>query len=390
MIHNLRIVALLSMWLGAFGAPSARAIEFVDMVRNLGRLQGDMVRGAASARGAIVKQIEQIERTVPEMDAESWKETKNARAAAIFLLSGGAPRAIRKIADAQLFSERDVSLISGSLAHAEGRSRDASKLLSSIDPKAQPVTLGGHLALVQGGLLIGINNARAQELFDLARLLMPSSLVEEAALRRQISVVDARYASEKFLLLGRRYVAQYAKSPFARNFWNEIAATTLRLAETMEEARLDEFQSLFKDGAPSTKFEIYMAIARTAILNARIALASAQTKRAEPFAETGPARDRLKFYHAAIDALSGNFEDAATDIQQIDSKSLSRADLEMRDIVTAAMTRLQYVPDSDGAAAPAAAKQDMRDQSPGVSPIERTARQALADADAVLQRASKR
>lgn len=390
MISKSNIAALLSIWLAAFVAESAGAAEFIDMVRNLSSLQGDMVHGATAARSAIAKQIAEIEETVPTMETDAWLDTRNARAAAIFLLCGGAPRAIRKLADARLFSERDAPLIAGSLAYAEGRNPDASKLLSSIDAKAQPITLGGHLALVQGGLLIGTNNARAQELFDLARLLMPSSLVEEAALRREISIVDARHAADKFLLLGRRYVAQYARSPFARNFWDEVAATTLRLALAMEEPRLAEFQALFKDSAPSTKFEIYMAIARAAILNAKIALASAQTKHAEPFAETQTARSRLKFYHAAIDALSGNFEGAANDIQQIDSKSLSRPDLEMREIVTATIKRLQYIPDSDASGVPTTATKQDTQESRGVSPIERSARQALADADALLQRAAKK
>lgn len=381
-----RIAALLSIWL-VLAIEGARADEFVDMVRTLTGLQSELVRGVESAKSAIPRQIEEIERTIAAADPESWKEQRNARAAAIFLLGGGSRQSIRKLADASLFSERDVPLVSGSIAYAEGRKQDASKLLLSIDPKAQPVTLGGHLALIQGGLLIGTNNARAQELFDLARLLMPSSLVEEAALRREISIIDALHASDKFLLLGRRYIAQYAKSPFARNFWDEIGATMLRVALKMEEQRLAELQALFKDSAASTKFDVYMSVARLAILNARIALASVQTKRAAPFAETRAAKNRLEFYMAAIDALSGEFENATPALQKIDARSFSRADLEMREIVTAAVARLQSASDGD---APVAAKErETQDAPPNVSPLEASARQALAESEALLQRATK-
>lgn len=379
---------LLSVWL-AIASTGAGASEFADMVRNLNGLQSDLAHGGAAAKAAIAKQIEQLEKAIPAMDAESWADQKNARAAAIFLLSGGSPRAIRKVADGRVFSERDLPLISGSLAYAEGRSQDAAKLLSGIDPRAQPVTLGGHLALIKGGLLMGSDNARAQELFDLARLLMPSSLVEEAALRREISIMNPARSPEKFVLLGRRYVAQYSKSPFSRNFWDEIGASTVRVALDMEEARLAEIQALFHGLAASTKFELYMAVARMAILHARIALASEQTKRAEPFAETHAARNRLKLYLAAVDALSGNFEDAANELQQVELNSISRADLEMREIVTATIRRLQFVPETD-ASDLAAAKKEPQSEAQPASTIERSARQALADADALLQKASKK
>lgn len=390
MIALRKFAVFAALSLAPLGATAARAADFVELVRNLNVLQGEMAHGVTTARSGIAKQVEQIEQTVATMEPEGWKDSRNARAAAVFLLSGGAPRAIRKLADARLFSERDVSLISGSLAYAEGRNQDAAKLLSPIDPKAQPITLGGHLALIQGSLLIGIDNARALALFDVARLLMPSSLVEEAALRRELSIVDAAHSQDKFLLLGRRYVAQYSKSPFARNFWDEVGATTLRLALDLEDARLSEFQSLFKDVAPSVKFDLYMAIARAAILNARMALATAQTKRAERFAETQAERSRLKLYLAAVDALSGNFEGASSGIQQVDVKSMSRADLEMREIVTATIKRLQYTPEIEVSAAPAAVAQPgAPDQAQASSPIERSAWRALAETDALLQRASK-
>lgn len=378
------IVILVGLWLLACGAARAGAAELIDLVRTLNSLQGELVQGAGSARGAIGAQIEQIEQAFSTLEVDAWKEQKNARATAIFLLCGGSSRAIRKVADAHLFSERDVPLVSGSIAYAEGHSQEALKLLSSMDPKTQPITLGGHLALIQGGLLIGADNARARALFDLARLLMPSSLVEEAALRREISIVDALHDSDKFLLLARRYVAQYSKSPFARNFWDEIRATTLRVSAAVEERRLDEFQSLFKETAPSIRFDIYMAVARKAILSARIALAAAQAQRAEPFAETQAARARLRLYHGAIAALSGDFEAAMAKIREIDAKSFSSADIEMRDIVTAAVARLQAAP--DGAAAPETEPETLPQ---AVSPVERSARQALADADALLQRAAK-
>jgi chemotaxis protein MotC len=372
-------------------AETTQAVEPFDMVRTLSALQSKMSRGDDSARSAAAKQIERIEQTFPSVAPEQWKDPKNARAVAVYLMSGGSPRNLRKMLDEGMFPEEDKALIAGSLAYAEGRIREAAKLLQSIEPRKLPPTLGGHLALVQGGLLIGSNNPQALALFDLARLLMPGSLVEEAALRREISILDGANEPEKLFLLGRRYTVQYSHSPFVRNFWDELGAATIRMALHVSEARLIETESLFQGMNPGSKFDVYLAIARTAILNARIALAASQTKNAEPFAQTPNARSRLKLYNALIEAISGNFEDSVAELKSVNSTNLSRADIEMRDIVTATMQRLQGPSENRAktANAPASPQSEAEAETVGYSPIEVSARRAIADADALLQRASK-
>jgi chemotaxis protein MotC len=380
------------MSLATLAAERAVAVEPVDMVRTLNALQSKMSLGDETARNATPKQIERIEQALLSVEPEAWKDEKNTRAAVIYLLSGGSPNGLRKLMDAGLFPEEHKALIAGSLAYAEGHSREAARLLQSIDPKNLSPTLGGHLALVQGGLLIGSNNARASALFDLARLLMPGSLVEEAALRREISIVDAARDPDKFLLLGRRYAAQYSGSPFVKNFWDEVSAGTVRMALSVEEGRLIEAEELFRAMNPAARFEVYLTIARRAILNARIALAVSQTKKAAPLAQTPPARIRLKLYEAIIAAISGNVEQGAADLQHFDSKSLSRADAELRDIVASTMKRLLESSDEVSAKsdnAPSPLKKETDGAAATESPIERSARQAIADADELLQRASR-
>lgn len=370
------VLALLSS-----DAALAEGDGLVDQVRKLNSLQDAMARGVSTARGAIPGQVERIEAAISAVEADAWKERGNARAVATFLLSGGSPRALRKIADARLFGDADLALIDGSLAYAEGRSREASQLLAPLDPKAQPVTLGGHLALIQGGLLIGADNARARELFDLARLLMPSSLVEEAALRRELSIVDPLQDTSKFLVLARRYVAQYSKSPFSRNFWNEFQAATTRVAPSMTEQRIAEFLALF-DGTPaSTRFELYTTIAHDAIVRARTKLAAEQTERAAALADTRAAKARVALFRASLTALDGDFEDATKQFAELDAKSLAQRDLELRAIVASTMERLQAEPDAAVEAAVSPRPE---------SPAESAARRALAESETVLQKAAQR
>ena len=305
-------------------ASCAEAGELTEQVRALNTLQGSMVQGAAGARGAIPAQIARIEDVVASIDGEAWKEKGNSSAAAIFLFCGGPSRSIRKVLDAHLIPEADASLVTGAVAYAEGRNEDAAKLLTPIDARALPDTLAAHLALIQGGLLIASDKAKARELFDLARLLMPSSLVEEAALRRELSIVDAVQDSNKFLVLGRRYGAQYAKSPFSRNYWDEVRAATLRAAANGEAPRLGEFRAMMKSAAPALRFETHMGVARHAILSGRVALATTETQYAGPLANSPSARARVELYRAALAGLAGDFETAEAEFQKIDPRFFLR------------------------------------------------------------------
>jgi chemotaxis protein MotC len=365
-------------------ASCAEAGELTEQVRALNTLQGSMVQGAAGARGAIPAQIARIEDVVASIDGEAWKEKGNSSAAAIFLFCGGPSRSIRKVLDAHLIPEADASLVTGAVAYAEGRNEDAAKLLTPIDARALPDTLAAHLALIQGGLLIASDKAKARELFDLARLLMPSSLVEEAALRRELSIVDAVQDSNKFLVLGRRYGAQYAKSPFSRNYWDEVRAATLRAAANGEAPRLGEFRAMMKSAAPALRFETHMGVARHAILSGRVALATTETQYAGPLADSPSARARVELYRAALAGLAGDFETAEAEFQKIDPRILPSAEVEVRNIVTAAISRLQGL--SDGVSSAEAEPDDARPEST----VERSALQALSDTDALLQRATRR
>jgi chemotaxis protein MotC len=375
------LAAVAVVTLASSGAASAEADALVDLVRKLLSYQDAMVRGVSTARGAIPGQVEKIEATISTLEADSWKERANARAVVTYLLCGGSPRKIRGVAEAHLFDEKDASLIDGALAYAEGRAKEAAQLLASIDPKTQPVTLGGHLALIRGGLLIGADNARARELFDLARLLMPSSLVEEAALRREISIVDPLADTDKFLVLARRYVAQYSKSPFAKNFWNELRAATTRVAQHVAPERLTDFLALF-DGMPAaTRFDLYTSIAHEALAHARIPLAAMQTERAAALADSRPGRARIALYRAALTALDGDFEEAAKQFAELDSKSLGPRDLELREIVSASVERIQAPPDADAERAISTRLE---------TPAERDALRALVDSETVLSKASRK
>lgn len=383
---SLRAVVLAASMASPF-ISCARAGELTEQVRALNALQASMAQGVTGARAAIPAQIERIEQVMASLDGDAWKEKGNIAAAAIFLFCGGPASSVRKVLEARLVPESATQLLDGALAYADGRNEEAARLLTPLDARAYADTLAAHLALIQGGLSIASDKAKARELFDVARLLMPSSLVEEAALRRELSIIDPVRDANKFLVLGRRYAAQYAKSPFSRNYWDEIRAATLRAAASDNGSRLGEFRAMLKDAPTALRFETHMGVARHAILNGRVALATTETQYAGPLADSATARARVELYRAALAGLSGDFETAESELQKIDAKLLPAVDIEVRNIVTAALARLRG--ESDGVSSGATIAPEPEETRPE-STVERSAHRAMAEADALLQRATRR
>lgn len=161
-------------------------------VRVVQNLQAQTAKGSTQALKAQRKLIINLNQHFLELLARVWQNEQNARAAVIHLLSGGHPAVGHRLLSLDPPPDVDPALLKGALAYIEGRKNEAYSVFSTIDPLSLSPTLGGQIALVQAILALPDNLQDAQTAIDKARLLLPGSLVEEAALRRGVSVAAAR------------------------------------------------------------------------------------------------------------------------------------------------------------------------------------------------------
>jgi chemotaxis protein MotC len=241
---------------------AAHGGEFAEMVRELNVMQNRMVVGDASARDQAARQFDLVEKAIGALEPEGWADERNQRAALIYLLCGGAPAGLREIHEAQFDAGKLEGILGAGIEYAEGAGD--SKALLDFDARHLPPMLGGHLALVQGSALMGSDNARAIMLFDLARLLMPGSLVEEAALRREIAILDPVRDVSKLALLSTRYASKYLASPYAQNFWDVLRRATI--ADPQFFGRAPKFEPVYTKGPAGERAAYYLAVARMALL----------------------------------------------------------------------------------------------------------------------------
>jgi chemotaxis protein MotC len=312
-------------------AEASDAAELYEMVRDLNAAQNSMALGDPQASALSTKIMGEINRRVPEFQPNVWQNPKNNRAAAVYLLSGGSVSALRRRFDEKSFAPESSALIEASLAYAEGRVSDASTLLNKIDLAPYPHTLQGHILLVKGGLLVGVDNSRAAWMLDHARLLMPRSLVEEAAIRREIGIVDPSRHADKLLMLCERYSESYRASPFAMQFWAEFAAIAANATAQFYRERGSTLDSIVRRAPSAVQTNLNFIILRNSVLNGNTTLAASELRKAKSV-PGNPEQSRIKLYSALVDVLSGRIDEGVIAARAIDQSTLTKEDIEARDI----------------------------------------------------------
>jgi chemotaxis protein MotC len=347
-------------------AASARAEDSapspVQLVNNLQNLQAALAQGDAAALATQPKLLREISEAFAAAKPEVWQNSRNARAAVIYLLSGGQPRVVVRVLQGGGISKDDETLMRGAIAYELGHETEARRLLGALDPKSLELTLGGQVAFVQSMLLTTLDPNKAVGLLDLARLLSPGGLVEEAALRREVVLLgDIAREADKFMALAAQYMNRFPKSPYADNFLKTFTAALprLRLAEGVENfSRFEAMTSLGRDDRRA----LFLTIARTALVSGGIAMADVAASKALALAapdSVDAARGRL--YQAAARTLTDQYDSGVAALQSIDPKKLPKPDatllaaartiaLRIRDMPTAAPTAAPSQQDDSAAA----------------------------------------
>lgn len=288
-------------------------------VRELQRLQDRMAAGepnALTAQNALIARIDQSFRAA---DSSAWNDPQNARALIVFALSGGGPGVLRAVLGQGASPAVDERLLRGTLAYLEGREPEALKQLGEIDARQLPDSLAGQVALAQAALWVRRDPPRASVLLGRARLLAPGTLVEEAALRREIFIAAQANELENFERLTSTYLARYRHSVYAGNFRLRFAAALTRMSFIDSADEFHRVHELLAPLEPESRREVALLIAQAALAQGKTtaaALASELVLKGTVFGSL--EADRATLYRAAaIIAAPGRFDEASAALASV-------------------------------------------------------------------------
>lgn len=324
------------------GAPAAheppRDTRPMDLLRRLQRLQDRLAAGTSEGLPAQRDLISQIDAAYAAFPQEIWQDERNARALAVYFLSGGTPGVLRRILDREPAPAGDIRLLRGILAYAEGRGEEALRFLGEVDARAQPNALGGQIALAQAALVVRQDPGKASDLLDLARLLLPGTLIEEAALRRQILVESQSTDITRFERLTRQYLFRFRHSVYAGNFRQRFAAALTRMAFVNDPAQFSRLEEMLKPIEPEGRRDIYLLIARAALTQGRTTAAELCAQRTLALAPPASLdAERARLYGAAATAASASgYEAALKALAAVDRSRLDPSDIALLDAASEA------------------------------------------------------
>ena len=377
----LAIAALAAMSVAA-AAGSGGGIDPApfEVVRRLQQLQDGIAEGDAIAQAAHAKAIEHTARLFVRAPLATWSDPRNARALVVYLFSGGSGPAIAEVVAPSALAQPYRALYMGALAYSLGDDETARSVLMPIDAKTLSTGVGGHLALVQATLCSDQDRAKAFALLDLARLLEPGTLIEEAALRKEMSLIGATGDLDKFGLLARRYLGAFGHSVYADNFRQLVAATAMKISTSDSDEAGLRLTRLAGTLDKADQRRLYLAIARAAVVAGHFKMAAlaaaAAGERSDP---AGTDEARAMTYLGAATIVGDRYEFGRRTLEKVVPDRLGIRDRALRTSAVAVADLIRKPP-AAGDAGPTETNQ---------SDIVANGERLLVAADDLLNKASK-
>ncbi|AWM09384.1 MULTISPECIES: chemotaxis protein [Bradyrhizobium] len=310
----------------ALAEPARQPGEPYELVRGLQAVQDGIANGDTAAHGSHIALIRQIGERFLAADPGVWSNAQNSQAAVIYLLSGGAPQIVRKLPRDKM--NIDERLFNGALAYVEGRQEEAREQLKDVKPRTLSSGLGGQVALVQGALFARAEASLAIERLDDARLLLPGTLVEEAALRREILLVGQAEDFDKFEFLALAYIRHYRNSIYAGDFWQRFSTSLAQSSLALDERRFARIAALLEQIERAGRLKLYLVIARAAMLRGQLAVTRLAGERALTLsADASADRERAHFFRGVARALTDEYDGGLAELKALDRSKLPERDV---------------------------------------------------------------
>ncbi|MDR3462928.1 MAG: hypothetical protein P4L76_11505 [Beijerinckiaceae bacterium] len=302
-----------------------------EMMRALEVLQDQIAAGNAIAQVGDVKMIARMATRFASVDPAVWKDKRNARALVLYLFGGGNASALEGTIAKEQLADGYGALFEGAMAYGLGNDGTARSILMPIDARNLPSGLGGHLALVQATLVANQDKPKALQLLDLARLLEPGTLVEEAALRKEMFLIGATGDLDKFGLLARRYMHGFPKSIYAENFKQLQIKTAMEVAKAGDAVGNSRLDTLLNGMEPHERRSIYLLVAQNALFDGRTGTARSAAAAAIKLS-TKPDDDeaRANVYFGAATVATEDYDQGVQALKSADPSRLPARDAAIR------------------------------------------------------------
>src|SRR5690606_2750881 len=205
-----RAVALAAvLCLGGAPAQADNTLQPYQMIRALQMIQDRLADGDHAVLPMQRKALEMIDARLRASTAGDFTDTRNLNALLVYGMSGGNPSTVAATLSRLELGEADKRVGNGVVDYLRGESGRVLATLGEVDPLNLPPEVGAFVALVKGSVNAAERPALGYANLDIARLLAPGTLVEEAALRRTIALATQQGDAGRFLRAAGQYTRRF-------------------------------------------------------------------------------------------------------------------------------------------------------------------------------------
>lgn len=324
--------------------PAIEGLEPYKLMRSLQFVQDAVVRGDHSAMemqrfllGVIDSRLRQAEQRV-------FDDPRNVDAALIYAMSGGNPETLEILALRDKFGNFDNEITTVLRAYLNGHASKTQTELAEVVELYRDTAIGPYLTLVSANVTAAQNDTDALELFDWARLTAPGTLVEEAALRRSLFIAARKNMVDEALKYAQLYARRFINSPYAGQYADLLVDLVVLNYGKVGDDRLQAILS-FMDRP--RKREVYLRIARKAVISGLRDLAVFASERAEQFLDESDRRPQLMadLYSGMARIPTQGVEQVLSGINGVSAQQLSRRDRALREAARIVATEVLRKPD---------------------------------------------
>lgn len=275
---------------------SAQRVEPYEAFRRMQDLRDKAAFGAAASDDEVSVARVRFVASVKAAEVD-WKDQRNRNALVMFLLTGGEAWEVADVATMVSKSGKDSDLLRKSFAFANSNRDAKPDEFASINLKVVPPEAAGVVALAQARMLAAYDRSRAIEKLGVAAILAPGGLVEEAALRQQVFLLDRKADIWRVNRIAHRYLGRFSRSRYADNFLQAFRKLVEEIWTDREASSKRELIETL-DGLPRlVRSDVLFSLARSALLRGDSEGALTATKvvcGAKPDDE--PSRERCRLY----------------------------------------------------------------------------------------------
>jgi chemotaxis protein MotC len=281
--------------------------------------------------------LELVDERLRASEPSVFENKANVEAALIYTMSGGNPATLRFLAERDEGDNFDRELVELLDAYFAGRGQMVLDEFLAILPRYSGTPVEPYLHLVAGNIASATKPEEAVALFDWARLLLPGTIIEEAALRRSIALSAELGHIEEGLVRAERYTRRFLHSPYASQFADMFVELVIAHPEQVESERI---QYILDSMDVARRRSIFLRIARMAAIAGETELAVETAEAARQISEDN---DKV----AALAQLYSGVADVSEAIEVIESELLSPRDRALRQAARAVVEAVTQPPDAD-------------------------------------------